>query len=115
MATLSAIRWNLGHRQTLQKSGRTGASEEGRARRVHATPPRHPQCHPADEDPMAMRVNDGVKPIKSRAGMDRGGSRPQPPKAVAQRASLEAARSMPDHEKSKRPLTDKTVAFSADC
>ena len=37
---------------------------------------------------MAMRVNGGVEPIKSPTGMDRGGSRPKPPKAVAQRASL---------------------------
>jgi hypothetical protein len=62
---------------------------------------------------MAMRVNDGVEPIKRPPGMDRGGSRPKPPQAVAQRASLEATRSMPDHEKVKRRLTDKTVAFSA--
>ena len=62
---------------------------------------------------MAMRVNGGVEPIKSPTGMDHGGSRPKPPKAVAQRASLEATRSMPDHDKAKRRLTDKTVAFSA--
>ena len=37
---------------------------------------------------MAMRVNDAVEPIKSATGMDRGGSRPKPSKAVAQRASL---------------------------
>ena len=40
------------------------------------------------------------------------GSRPKPPKAVARRASLEAPRSVPDHQKSKRCLTDKTVAFA---
>lgn len=62
---------------------------------------------------MAMRVKHGVKPIKSPAGKDCGGSTPKPPKAVAQRASLEAARSLPDHEEAKRRLTDKTVAFSA--
>jgi hypothetical protein len=37
---------------------------------------------------MAMHVNYGVEPIKSPSGTDRGGSRPKPPKAVAQRASL---------------------------
>jgi hypothetical protein len=63
---------------------------------------------------MAMRVKHGVKPIKSPAGKDCGGSRPKPPKAVAQRASLEAARSLPDHEEAKRRLTDKTVAFPPD-
>ena len=62
---------------------------------------------------MAMRVNDGVVPIKCSLGTDRGGSRPKPPKAVARRVSLEATRSMADHKKSKRHLTDKTVAFSA--
>jgi hypothetical protein len=62
---------------------------------------------------MAMRVNVAVEPIKSSPGMDRSGSRPKPPKAVAQRASLEAMRPIPDHEKAKRRLTDKTVAFSS--
>jgi hypothetical protein len=62
---------------------------------------------------MAKRVNDGVELIKTLAGMDRGGSRPKPPKAVARSASLEAPRSVPDHEKAKRRLTGKTVAFSA--
>ena len=63
---------------------------------------------------MAMRVNDGVEPIKSPPGTDRDGSRPKPPKAVAHRDSLEATRSVPDHKKAKRRLTVKTVAFSAD-
>ena len=62
---------------------------------------------------MGMRVNQGVKPIKNRTGVECGGSRPKPPKAVAQPASLEAPRSTPDHETAKRRLTDKTVAFSA--
>jgi hypothetical protein len=61
---------------------------------------------------MAMRVNDGVEPIKSPPGTDRAGSRPKPPKAVAHRDSLEATRSVPDHQKAKRRLTVKTVAFS---
>jgi hypothetical protein len=61
---------------------------------------------------MAMRVKYGVEPIKSPPGTDRDGSRPKPPKAVARRASLEATRSVPDHQKSKRRLTVKTVAFS---
>ena len=60
---------------------------------------------------MAMRVSHGVEPIKSPTGVARGGSRPKPPKAVAQRASLEAPRATPDHQKSKRRLTDNTVAF----
>ena len=62
---------------------------------------------------MAMRVNHGIEPIKSPPGTDRDGSRPKPPKAVAQRASLEASWSVPDHRKAKRRLTVKTVAFSA--
>jgi len=62
---------------------------------------------------MAMRVKNGIEPITSPAGMNRGGSRPKPPKAVAQRASLEASRSMPDHQKAKRRLTRNTVAFFA--
>lgn len=62
---------------------------------------------------MAMRVNHGVEPIKSPTGAARGGSRPKPPKAVAQRVSLEAPRATPDHKKAKQRLTDKTVAFSA--
>jgi hypothetical protein len=61
---------------------------------------------------MAMRVKNGVEPITSPAGIDRGGSRPKPPKAVAQRASLEASRCMPDHQKAKRRLTRNTVAFA---
>ena len=60
---------------------------------------------------MAMRVNDGVEPIKSPPGTDRDGSRPKPPKAVAHRDSLEATRSVPDHKKAKRRLTVKTVAL----
>jgi Transposase IS66 family len=61
---------------------------------------------------MAMRVNHGIEPIKSPPGTDRDGSRPKLPKAVAQRASLEASWSVPDHRKPKRRLTVKTVAFS---
>jgi len=64
---------------------------------------------------MAMHVNYGVEPIKSPPGTDRGGSRPKPPKAVAQRASLEAPQSVSDHQKPKRRLTHKTVAFWACC
>ena len=37
---------------------------------------------------MAMRVNDGVEPIKTPTGMGRGGSRPKPPKAVARAPAL---------------------------
>jgi hypothetical protein len=60
---------------------------------------------------MAMRVKDGVEPIKSPTDMGRGGSRPKPPKAVALRASLGATRSVSNHQTAKRRLTDKTVAF----
>jgi hypothetical protein len=59
---------------------------------------------------MAMRVKNGVEPTKSPTDMDRGASRPQPPKAVAHRASLEAPRSLSDHQTVKRRLTGKTVA-----
>jgi hypothetical protein len=58
-----------------------------------------------------MRVKNGVEPITSPAGIDRGGSRRKPPKAVAQRASLEASRCMPEHQKAKRRLTRNTVAY----
>jgi hypothetical protein len=61
---------------------------------------------------MATRVKNAVEPTKTKPGVDRGGSRPKPPKVGAQRARLEATRAMPDHEKAKRRLTDKTVAFS---
>jgi hypothetical protein len=61
---------------------------------------------------MAKRVNDGVDLIKTTADTGRGGSTPKPPKAVARRASLEAPRSVSDHEKAKRRLTAKTVALS---
>jgi hypothetical protein len=43
--------------------------------------------------------------------MTRGGSRSQPPKALAQRASLEPARAVSDYQKPERCLTAKTVAF----
>ena len=76
------------HQQTLQEPGRTGSTKEGRARRMHATPSRHPQCNHPDEDPMAMRVNDCIEPIKSPPGTDRDGSRPKPPKAVAHAPAL---------------------------
>jgi hypothetical protein len=60
---------------------------------------------------MAKRMNDGVELIKTLTGKARGGSRPQPPKAVVRSASLEAPRSLADHKKAKRCLTAKTVAF----
>jgi hypothetical protein len=62
---------------------------------------------------MAKRMNDGVELIKTLAGKGPGGSRPKPLKAVARSASLEAPRTLPDHEKANRCLTVKTVAFSA--
>ena len=62
---------------------------------------------------MAKRMNDAIEPIKILTGKGRDGSRPKPPKAVAQRASLEATRPTSDHKKAKRPLTAETVAFSA--
>jgi len=61
---------------------------------------------------MAVRVKGGVEPIRSTTGMPHGGSRSKPPKAVAHRASLEASRGMSDHQKAKRRLTAKTVAFA---
>ena len=61
---------------------------------------------------MAMRVKDSVEQIRSRVGMEYGGSRTKPPKAVAHRASLEASRSMPEHQKATQRLTSDTVAFS---
>jgi hypothetical protein len=59
---------------------------------------------------MAKRVNDSVKLIKTTTDTGRDGSRLKPTKAVALRASLEAARPVSDHEKAKRRLTNKTVA-----
>jgi len=61
---------------------------------------------------MAKRVNDGVELIKTPPGKGRGGSMPKSPKAVARSASLEASRSVPDHDKAKRRLTAETVASS---
>jgi hypothetical protein len=61
---------------------------------------------------MAKRMNDGVELIKTLTGKGRGGSRSKPLEAVARSASLEAPRPLPDHDKAKRCLTAKTVAFS---
>ena len=58
-----------------------------------------------------MRVKNGVEPINHTADTARGGSRPKPPKAVAQRASLEAPGAMSEHQTAKRRLTAKTVAL----
>lgn len=60
---------------------------------------------------MAKRMNNGVELIKTLTGKGRGGSRPKPPKAVVRSASLEAPLPLPDHERAKRCLTAKTVAF----
>ena len=62
---------------------------------------------------MAKRLKDGVELIKTLTGKGRGGSRPKPPKAVAQRASLEAPGAVSEHQTAKRRLTAKTVAL--DC
>ena len=59
----------------------------------------------------AMRVKNGVEPINHTADTARGGSRPKPPKAVAQRASLEAPGAVSEHQTAKRRLTAKTVAL----
>ena len=64
---------------------------------------------------MANRMEDGVELIKTLTGKGRGGSRPKPPKAVVRSASLEAPPPLADHEKAKRCLTAKTVAFSVRC
>ncbi len=58
-----------------------------------------------------MRVKNGVEPINHTADTARGGSRPKPPKAVAQRASLEAPGAVSEHQTAKRRLTAKTVAL----
>ena len=60
-----------------------------------------------------MRVKNGVEPINHTADTARGGSRPKPPKAVAQRASLEAPGAVSEHQTAKRRLTAKTVAYDA--
>ena len=112
MATLSAIRWNPvisqhyhawsnGDAQRRSPSSHacaasSASSTQSSGRRPHGN----------------ARKAHGVEPIKSPTGMARGGSRPKPPKAVAQRASLEAPRAVPDHQKAKRRLTAKTVAFA---
>lgn len=59
---------------------------------------------------MANRRNEGVELMKAKTDAGWAGSRPTPPRAVAQRASLEAVRPASDHEKAKPRLTDKTVA-----
>lgn len=58
---------------------------------------------------MAERMKDSVELIKTLTGKGRGGSRP---KAVVRSASLEAPMPLADHEKAKRCLTAKTVAFA---
>jgi len=60
-----------------------------------------------------MRVKNGVEPINHTADTARGGSRPKPPKAVAQRASLEAPGAVSEHQTAKRRLTAKTVALDS--
>jgi hypothetical protein len=59
---------------------------------------------------MAKRINDGVELIRTLPAKSPDGSRPKPPKAVVRSASLEAPWLLPEHEKAKRCLTDKTVA-----
>jgi hypothetical protein len=59
---------------------------------------------------MENRVNDSIELIKAQTDSGRVGSKPKPPKAVAQSASLEAARHGSDHQTVKQRLTDKTVA-----
>jgi transposase len=100
------------HQPALPGLGGARTSQEGRPGRVYVASPRHPECDDADQDPMAMRVNPGVEPTKSPADMDRGGSRPKPPKAGAHSASLEASRSMSDHQTAKQRLTRNTVAHA---
>ena len=59
---------------------------------------------------MARRVKQPVEPTQTMPGTGGVGSRPQPPKAVARSASLEATRSVPDHATAKQRLTRETVA-----
>ena len=60
---------------------------------------------------MAKRLNAAFEPTKAKADTGRSGSRSKPPKAVSRSDSLNPLRPVSDHRKSKRPLTDKTVAF----
>src|SRR5277367_6420673 len=59
---------------------------------------------------MENRLDRGFQSIAATSVAGRGGSRPQPPKAVARSASLEAPRPVTDTQKAKRSLTPKTVA-----
>jgi hypothetical protein len=59
----------------------------------------------ADEDQMAMRVKPWRQADQKPGRLGRDGSRPKA------RASPGATRPMPEREKAKRRLTDKTVAF----
>ncbi len=62
---------------------------------------------------MAKRLIATFKPTKTKADTGRSGSRSEPPKAVSRSDNLDPLRPVSDHEKSKRRLTNKTVAFSA--
>ena len=88
MATLVRDPLEPGHQPALQMSGRTGTPKESRVGRMHATPPRHPQCNYSDEDPMAKRIErwrradqnpgwQGSRRVKAEAA-EGGGAQRQP-------------------------------------
>lgn len=60
---------------------------------------------------MAERLSAASEATKAKADRGRSGSRSKPPKAVSRSDSLDPLRPVSDDEKSKRRLTDKTVAF----
>ena len=62
---------------------------------------------------MAERLSAASEPTNVKVDTGRSGSRSKPPKAVSRSDSLDPLRPVSDHDKSKRRLTEKTVAFSA--
>ena len=56
MATLVATRWNPVIKAHYTQLTRRGRPKKTRHRRLHATPPWHPQCHHQDRFPMATRL-----------------------------------------------------------
>jgi hypothetical protein len=102
MATLAADPLEPDHPPALPGPGGALTSREGRTGRVHAASPGHPERDDAEQDPMAMRVNPGVKPTKSPADMgprwvkaqaaEGGRAAPDLGTAVAQAIALRYAR-----------------------
>lgn len=73
----------IGHQPALQKPGGTRTPEEGRTHRMHAAPPWHPQCDPADQDVMAKRLDDVVALVKTHPDKGPGGSKAEPKPSTA--------------------------------